>query len=377
MRELVRGQESNCRHPVLEVITMAPGPPESIAAGLPPDVSQGQLVDALRVEYQVLDVSTSEKRIAPVQVFPPVAGDWALADLRPCPDGDRLSKGRYVGRYRPGDTEPEGAHEVRWRWRLAETTAEQHSVTPFDVLADPRDAVGSGYCSLADLRAEGVSETDASRERLVSLVAMATRYIEEVTDRFFEPRFLTFRLDGKDSPDLLLSEPVIAIDEVRIVSPWIVGGVWYPGAINVYNRHLSMGLVKPDDRDAPRVSLVRIAVPPSMRPGFISDLIFPRGTQNVEVKGVFGYTDPDGSTTGGMPRLIREVCKRLVVRELPRLRDVDAREDAQKRYRLTQEKTREQMYTLEALRLHGAFTGDPEIDNLLVMFKRPADLGAA
>ena len=66
-----------------------------------------------------------------------------------------------------------------------------------------------------------------------------------------------------------------------------------------------------------------------------------------------------------------------MVRELPRLRDVDAREDAQKRYRLTQERTRDQGYTLEALRLHGVFTGDPEIDNLLVLFKRPADLGAA
>jgi hypothetical protein len=377
MRQLVRGQASDCRNPVLVLLTIAPGPPESIAAGLPPDVSQGQLVDPAWAEYQVFDVSTPAKRIAPVQVFPAPAGSWQSIDLAPCPAGDRLGQGRFVARFTPAVDAVAGAYKVCWRWQLADPIAVREATTPFEVLADPAEAVGAGYCSIADLRDEGVTDRDASLDRLVTLVAMATRYIEEVTERFFEARYQSFRLDGKDSEDLLLPEPVIAVEQVRIVSPWIVGGVWYPGAINVYNRHLSMGLVKPDDRDDPRISLVRIAVPPTLRPGFLSDLIFPRGTQNVEVKGVFGYTDVDGSTTGGTPRLLREVCKRLVVRELPRLRDVDAREDAQKRYRLTQERTRDQGYTLEALKLHGVFTGDPEIDGLLVMFKRPGDLGAA
>jgi hypothetical protein len=65
------------------------------------------------------------------------------------------------------------------------------------------------------------------------------------------------------------------------------------------------------------------------------------------------------------------------MRELPLLGSADQREDAQRRYRLTSERTRDQSYTLEALKLHGAFTGDPEIDNILVAFVRPADVGAA
>jgi hypothetical protein len=65
------------------------------------------------------------------------------------------------------------------------------------------------------------------------------------------------------------------------------------------------------------------------------------------------------------------------MRELPLLGHVDAREDAQRRFRITSERTRDQSYTLEALRLHGAFTGDPEIDNILAAFSRPPDLGAA
>jgi len=106
-------------------------------------------------------------------------------------------------------------------------------------------------------------------------------------------------------------------------------------------------------------------------------LVWPRGQQNVEARGVFGYTEPDGSPTGRTPELIRRVTMLLVLRELPLLGDVDAREDAQRRFRLTSERTRDQSYTLEALRLHGAFTGDPEIDNVLVAFMRPPDLGAA
>jgi hypothetical protein len=63
--------------------------------------------------------------------------------------------------------------------------------------------------------------------------------------------------------------------------------------------------------------------------------------------------------------------------EIPLLSEIDKREDAQRRYRLIQEKTRDQSYTLDKLQLHGALTGDPEIDAILIQFKRPADLGAA
>jgi hypothetical protein len=92
---------------------------------------------------------------------------------------------------------------------------------------------------------------------------------------------------------------------------------------------------------------------------------------------VFGYTEPDGSPAGRTPEMIRHATKLLVMRDLPLLASTDQREDAQRRFRLTSERTRDQSYTLEALKLHGAFTGDPEIDNILVAFVRPPDLGAA
>jgi hypothetical protein len=65
------------------------------------------------------------------------------------------------------------------------------------------------------------------------------------------------------------------------------------------------------------------------------------------------------------------------VREIPPLADTGRREEVRQRYRILQERTREQSYTLDRLAHPGALTGDPDIDDILVQFMRPADLGAA
>ncbi|HVW29217.1 MAG TPA: hypothetical protein VHC69_27815 [Polyangiaceae bacterium] len=44
------------------------------------------------------------------------------------------------------------------------------------------------YAMVADLRAEGVSTAAASDARLEQLIARASRYVERITARFFEPR---------------------------------------------------------------------------------------------------------------------------------------------------------------------------------------------
>ena len=169
----------------------------------------------------------------------------------------------------------------------------------------------------------------------------------------------------------------LAVDNLR---PWDLAVD--PTLYRIYNRHLTQGLLLPDDRDDPKLEFFHgsdlggVRFEPAGALGLAS-LVWPRGQQNVMVRGVFGYTEPDGSPTGSTPTLIRQVTKLLVMRDLPRLTDLDRREDAQRRWRLTSERTRDQAYTLEALKLQGAFTGDPEIDNILVAFVRPADLGAA
>lgn len=231
------------------------------------------------------------------------------------------------------------------------------------------------YATVADLRAEGVTEAAASDARIESLIALAGSYIERMTGRFFEPRAQTLRLDGTGGRVLPLGQPIVSVEAVFVdSSPFSPGGAPVdPTSYRVYNRHVTEGLLLPDDRDNPRIELLGCDEP---FPG-VGRLGWPRGQQNVEVRGVFGYTEPDGSPTGRTPELIRHVVKLLVLRELPKMADLDRREEATKRWRITSERTRDQAYTIEASRLYGAFTGDPDIDTILVAFSRPPDLGAA
>ena len=53
------------------------------------------------------------------------------------------------------------------------------------------------YASVADLRAEGVLESEASDERLEALLEEASGTIDRMTGWWFEPRELMIRLDGR------------------------------------------------------------------------------------------------------------------------------------------------------------------------------------
>jgi hypothetical protein len=322
MQALGRGQRSDLSHPALSVFT-------------PID---GVLDDVDVVEFVIIDRTGD----APVQVFPE-SGRAAAA---------RLGVGHYVALYTAPASASLGHHTVRWFVRAAE--GELHFETPFEVLAAPIDAPQPGYCMLQDLRDEGFAPEVVSDARLARIIALASRTIERITGRFFEPRRQCIELDGRGSHELLLDEPIIAIEKIELGSSGPVSGA------TVYNRHITQGLMLPDDRQNPRIRLG-----------------FPCGARNVRVTGIFGYTERDGSPTGTTPLLMREACKRLVVREIPLLAETGRREDARQRYRIIQERTREQSYTLDKLAHPGALTGDPDIDDILVQFMRPADLGAA
>lgn len=239
------------------------------------------------------------------------------------------------------------------------------------------------YATVADFRAEGVTPAAASDARLEALIGLATEYIERVTGRFFEARQQTLTLDGTGGRSLLLGHPIIRVDEVFIeLSVFAPADVAVDVALyRVYNRHLTQGLLLPDDRDNPKLEFIHssdlLGVSIERPVLSLSTLIWPKGQQNVLVKGVFGYTERDGSPTGRTPLLIRHLTMLLVLRELTPLTDVAGREEASKRWRITSERTRDQSYTLEAIRATGAFTGDPEIDAPLSRFVRPPDLGAA
>lgn len=210
------------------------------------------------------------------------------------------------------------------------------------------------YASLADMRAEGVTPAQASDERLTALLVEASAFVDHVTGWFFEPHTMALRMDGRGTPSLEPPVPPIRVDELLIDG---VAASLAQDDIAIRGAPVSPGF------DAPRFTLVRS--------------VFPKGTDNIVVAGLWGYTEPDGTPTGGTPPAIRRAVMLLVMRWLPLLGDAEAAA-AKSQWRILEERTRDQSYRLSPLSSVGVtLTSDPEIDLLLARYRKPIGLGAA
>jgi hypothetical protein len=212
------------------------------------------------------------------------------------------------------------------------------------------------YASVADLRDEGITPAMATDARLARLLDEATAFIDRVTGWFFEPRALTLRLDGRGAPTIEPPYPPIRLDALTIE---------YEGAVSLAQDDLLVvGAPVLPSFEGPRLTL---------RHG----RRFPRGDGNVTAAGVWGFTEPDGTPLGRTPPAIRYATMLLAIRAIPALGDLEAWSDARLRWRVLEERTRDQSYKLGAPPFTTFLTGDPEIDLVLVRYRRPAGLGAA
>lgn len=378
MSFLAIGQSSGPALPALEIL-----------------IHQAGLVVAPNyLRFAIFDVSTSAKQDAPVQVYPS-SGTHDADFATPAPAGDRMNLGWYVARYTPANNEPIGRHQIRWTYEITATdpttqittTTAYTVVRDFDVLAAGTAMVDAGpaYALVSDLRDEGITTAQVNDTRVQRLIVQASRFVEMTTGRYFAARRKAMRLDGSGNREILFYEPIVALVGATIdSSPYYVGDLPVDANLfRVYSRHISQGLLSPDDRDNPKISFfhgtdhfgVRFVPTTGLR---LLSLVWPMGQQNVKIDGVFGYTDPDGvpTSTGKTPDLIRHATKLLVMRELPRMQtDRDAREDAQNRWRLLAERTRDQSYNRSDLGI-GGFTGDLEIDRILARYQRPVMFGS-
>jgi hypothetical protein len=237
------------------------------------------------------------------------------------------------------------------------------------------------YCTIEDLRDEGVDETAYPDPVLTRRITLACAQIDRWTGRFFEPRDLVLRVDGNGHRVLLLGAPIIAIEGIVIADQFGTASDVDLDTVRVYNRHLS-GMLDEDDRENPKIEwLLEEAYRIVFGRGW-----WPRGTQNVEITGTFGYTDPDvgGSAedTGITPELIRYAAILLVVRNLAPLSDTDAHSEAVGAHRVIGMRTAEQSIGYASPvaagggRMIGAFSGDPEIDGIIAGFCRLPSMGA-
>jgi hypothetical protein len=353
-------------------------------------VSNGRTLDdpdAGTLSFSIYDCSNEEKDAAGgVLVVGPHTVD--LVNDRLVYDVERKlpEPGHFAAAFSLSSSEPTGAHEIRWSWTHTtvppitwQTEVHQRFyVQRFDVLAGVPMGLGGGYALVSDFRDEEIGPELASDVRLLKLIRSQSEDVEQLTGRFFEPRFLDVYVDGTDGRILLLGPPIIALDGVAILDEPImleVGG----REIVIYNRHLR-GMVDPDDRNAPRVEIPDVdsmidpyggaygcSYPyPPVRLGF------PRNSQNIHVQGLFGYTDPDGSTIGKTPSGIKRAVMLMVKRNLPKLACDNEVFDARMGGRATMLRTRDQSVTFASAGLgEGQYTSDLDLDRLISRFARP------
>jgi hypothetical protein len=210
------------------------------------------------------------------------------------------------------------------------------------------------YATIADLRDEGVTEAQASDARLLVLIDEASRLIDRITGWFFEPRDATYLLDGRGTPSIEPPVPPIRLDALSVEG--------YSLSIDLDNLIIIGAPIQPGF-DAPRLSL---------RHG----QFFPKGVGNIEAEGRWGYTEDDGTLEGRTPLEIRRACMLLVMSRLPLLGDVDAVDEARNRWRIIEERTRDQSYKLDKPVTSSTATGHPEVDEILSRYMRPPGLGA-
>lgn len=251
-----------------------------------------------------------------------------------------------------------------------------------------------GYCSVQDLRDEGVPETGFGAKTDVYLEKVITRVslmIDKYTGRFFEPRILTLTLDGTGRRALLFGDPIISITSIKIGSDFTLTEAQDLDNVRIYNRHLSENMTNPDDRENPKIEWAEfdhrdesIAILGEDAGKLFTPSRWPEGTRNVQVVGVFGYTDYDVSDPEGItPVLIERAAVLMALRDMrTAYTEASLREDDLSKWKVSKLKTRDQMIeydkpsALGGMVGVGAFTGDPEIDRILLEYVRPPKYGA-
>jgi hypothetical protein len=374
MSALEREQSSNCSNPVLDAFV---------------EIGTTR-TDIYSAEFIIYEKVSNPPNL--VQAYPP-SGREAVDVSTDCPTGHRLSIGRYVAEWDVPADALVGAYEIHWFWKLTAAHPEQQFVQEFSVTLQGAMGSSDGYCTVQDLRDEGITVAMMSDIRAGELISEASRYIERMTGRWFEARDRTFKIRGKRSKVVHLPHPIIKIDNVNLVTGRGSGANRDAITVDdliVFNRHLTEGLTNPDDRDNPKLEYIStwgIDYPNR------DDALFPKFSQVVEVIGTFGYTELAHGVTPGetssdsqvpsnfgiTPLLITKVCKLLVVREIGLMVDFDDREDFKDRHRITEEKTVDQSYkktSISDLKMTGMWTGDPEIDGLIALFVASPDVQA-
>jgi hypothetical protein len=379
MTTLEQSQVISVSAPALPFYAITPDPPLDAIGP-----QAGMLADPHELSFQIWDLTTDAKRLKPVQLFPSTAGQRSVLNTSEMSSA-RAGPGRFVPLWTVPANATVGRYEVRWFWKQNEDDLEKTARKTFEVVAGAGIiSQGRGYLMTCELRDEGIDTTTVSDVRLQETIVLAEQMIEQYTGRVFVPVYCSHTIRGTGARAIILGDPIVGIESVAITTtPYASADLTIDSDLfRIQNRHLR-GVRQPDDRESPRIEFVHgddlIGIG-GFRPsvGSLRSLQFPGGTQNITVTGLFGYTDQDSSPWGCTPKQIVHLAKLFVFREMGTVFD-DLSTEMKNKWRITQERTRDQAVTVAAppaWTMRGGITGDPEIDRLLFEFGRPPAFGA-
>lgn len=352
MPGIVRGEKSSCSNPILPFFYQ----------------EQGFLLDLHALRYQIYSIATG------------TAVHEATINTDECAVGGlHKALGYYVADFDPvASSAAPGAYEIVWYYKTASDADEQLAAYRFEVLDPKYFRVSSRY--VAYLGSDHEAFTDFALEQRQRAIEQASRTVEQLTGRFFFPRYMTLRHNVRpESRRIWLDEPIIGVGRLAVESAstyadQVTDYDLDVSTVRVLNRHLDY-LLSPDDRDNPGIVLEG-----SINDGEeITVGAFPVGTKNVLITGAFGYTEPDGGPFGQVPLQLQEVIVGLTYRQLQDPTGTDPM--LQNPGRVKMAKTRDQQIQFDTRGSAGdagsTLTGDPRLDNILIGFCRPPHVGVA
>jgi hypothetical protein len=365
MRGLAKGEQSTALNPVIQVFTRL-----------------GELLqDPVEATYQTYDIHDTSKD--PVEKVASTPLDLALI-TDPSP-GNKLGTGRFY--LSVGDTTnyAYGTHRVVFKYKMVTGGREYQQLVDFEVLDAgdyPSGQPFITYASTRDMVKLGFTPATTDPRAMHLHLHQASLNIEAFTERFFEPRYMQYYVDGGGTPVLYIDEAIIALDTAYSTSREAGGAETVEALDNslfrVYNRAVD-GILNPDDRANPSLSMLATSRIPGVT-GPYGRSVWPQGSQNVRVDAVFGYTDPEpgndriliGSTPFDMRQIIGVLASRAICD--PRLKDKAAQQPGLvKKYQ-----TRDQMIEFYGasgnVSYTGGLTGDSLLDQKLLRFTKPARL---
>lgn len=267
----------------------------------------GELTAPDSIEFSVLKDSAS--------VIP-----WTALNL----STSQVGPGHYAAPWAMPLNQALGAYQIRWRIVVDSGGPAFSFARHFDVvdaalypLHEPES-----YATISQIRAEGVTVSDASDARLLDAIYEASRRIDVICGRRFAPYYVErLPCSGDGSRALRFADPVISLRLLELRNEGANPTLFEATSYDVANRHITHPLGGTDDRADPRVTFRSSA---SAWLGFTS-YSFAYGRSPAPVSkfvahdsaylatGLFGYTDADGSLVGATPTGIVECCKRIAI----------------------------------------------------------------